>query len=165
MSDEIRNDETLAADLLRRRKSGASWATIADAVGLSPSLCAELVADALLADPGVPAEIDTRLDLARLDSLLVPVWRSATRGDTKSVDQALKILARRGELLSALAEAGVPGVDPDELPEDEDDADSVARPAESPGAYMARVRRGAAEAVGGATVFRIVRDEEGGGDE
>lgn len=163
MDDDVKNDETIAADLLRRRKSGASWATIADAVGLSPGLCAELVADALLADPAVPAEIETRLDLARLDSLLVPVWRNASRGDTKSVDQALKILGRRGELLSALAEAGVPGVDPDEVEDGETDAsDRPALRAESPGEYLARVR---SQAAGGAAVFHLVRGDQGDDEE
>lgn len=155
-------DETVAASALRMRMKGSSWQKIEDEAGLPAAVLAEMVADLLLATPEVPHEIELRLDLARLDSLLVPVWRTAARGDLKSVDQAMKILARRGELLSEL------GVEPPALPGDgEADGPSGSpedRPAVtvSPAEHLARVRRAAAGSA--APVLQLVADDDGDED-
>lgn len=163
--DSEQDPESLALHVLQRRKAGADWNTVAASIGLPVELCASMLADALLAMPDVPQEIEVRLDLARLDSLLVPVYRSASRGDAKAVDQALKILAQRGKMLAELADLGVAGIDPDELPAD--DVDDVPVPVvESAGAYLARVRRDAVASADGATVFQLVRnDDEGDNDD
>lgn len=155
-------DETVAARALRMRMKGSSWHAIEDAAGLPAAVLAELVADLLLATPEVPRDIELRLDLARLDSLLVAVWRTASRGDPKSVDQSMKILARRGELLSELgveppAAGDVGGAgEPSGSPED--------RPAVtvSPAEHLARVRRAAAGSA--APALHLVEDDDGDED-
>ncbi|WP_052060177.1 hypothetical protein [Rhodococcoides fascians] len=158
------DDETVAERALRMRKSGSSWATIEESAGLPAAVLAEMVADLLVASPEVTRDIETRLDLARLDELLVPVWRYAKKGDPKSVDQAMKILNRRHELLSELGGSSV------ELPAgaeagDEDGPAPEDRPAVAvtPADYLASVRRAAAGSA--APALRLVEDDDEDGDE
>ncbi|OZF41905.1 hypothetical protein [Rhodococcus sp. 14-2470-1a] len=153
------DDETVAERALRMRKSGSSWQTIEESTNMPAALLAELVADLLLGSPELSRDIEVRLDLARLDELLVPVWRYAKKGDPKSVDQAMKILNRRHELLSELGSAGA-ALDP---PADVDGDDGPApddRPAApvTPADYLARVRRAAAGAT--APALHLVEDDD-----
>ncbi|QOV99522.1 hypothetical protein [Rhodococcus pyridinivorans] len=157
-ADHEGDPRALALRVLEQRKAGHPWDEIAETIGLPPELCASMLADALLDLPKLTAEVEARLDLERLDSLLVPIYRLAVERDNiDAVDRALRILARRGELLAALIAAGARGVDPDEIPDD----DKPNEPEDEPrSAYLARVRRSAAAARPDAQVFSIVRGEQ-----
>ena len=39
------------------------------------------------------------LEAARLDAMLLPLWRRVQQGDERAVDRALKIMERRARLL------------------------------------------------------------------
>lgn len=157
--------DTLADKALALRLRGSSWESIAGRLNLPANLVSTMVADRLLDTPAVEHEVEIRLDLARLDALLVPAYRNGTKGDAKSIDQALKILARRGELLSDLDAAPPAGVGLDQLNDDDDDAEDRAPASLSPADRLARIRDTAASSVSGATVFRIVQDDEEDDDE
>ncbi|MFI2216538.1 hypothetical protein ACH47B_06600 [Rhodococcus sp. NPDC019627] len=151
--------DTLADKVLALRLKGASWDSIADRHNMPVNLVSAMVADRLLDSPAVAHEVEVRLDLARLDALLVPAYRSGTKGDPKSIDLSLKILARRGELLSELDAAEPAGRDL--VPEDGaalDDVPEVLSPAEK----LARIRDAA---TAGATVLQLVSEVDDDDDE
>ena len=155
--------DTLADKALALRLRGSSWDSIADRLNMPANLVSAMVADRLLGAPAVAHEVEIRLDLARCDALLVPAYRNGTKGDPKSIDQALKILARRGELLSELDAAPPAGAGLDQL--DDDDVEDRAPVSLSPAERLARIRDTAAAGVSGATVFRIVPDDDEDDDE
>lgn len=88
------------------RMAGGSYASIADQLGLTVEEVEDLVAAELAGRAGESSEITARLDLARLDALLLAVWKSADRGDTTAVSQALKITGQRAALLDRIGDGG-----------------------------------------------------------
>lgn len=160
--DDVDEVDTLAEKALRFRLGGASWETIGGRLNIPVNLVSALVADRLLTDPEVAHDIEIRLDLARLDALLVPAYRAGTKGDPKSIDLSLKILARRAELLSELDMSDPSGAQLDQVDGGEDSA-----PAEplSPAESLARIRDRAAAGVDGATVLQIVPEVDDDDDE
>lgn len=84
------------------RLSGASYASIADILDTTESDVESMVTDEINVLTSSSPESATRLELARLDALLMPVWRNAVRGDAVAVGQALKIINQRSALLQKL---------------------------------------------------------------
>lgn len=90
---------------LELRKSGIGYRQIAEQLGYkSPSSAHEAVETALKRTIQEPAAEVRRLELERLDSLLIAMWPQAisTEGeaaDPRAVDRVLKIMARRAAYL------------------------------------------------------------------
>lgn len=85
---------------LELRKAGVSFQAIADALGYrSASGAFAAVKAALKTTLREPANELRELELARLDALLLPLWRRAQGGDDKAVDRCLRIMERRARLL------------------------------------------------------------------
>lgn len=87
---------------LELRKEGRTFAAIARELGVSEQrahrvITAEL--QRLNARRAEQAAEVTRLELERLDALLVAVWGKAQEGDTQALDRVLAIMARRTRLL------------------------------------------------------------------
>ena len=57
------------------------------------------MASALKATLREPADEVRDLEVARLDAMLLPLWRRVQQGDERAVDRALKIMERRARLL------------------------------------------------------------------
>lgn len=87
---------------VKMRLSGASYASIAEALEITQADAESLVTDEINVLTSSSPESATRLELARLDVLLMPVWRKAVRGDAVAVGQALKIINQRSTLLQKL---------------------------------------------------------------
>lgn len=85
---------------LRMRTAGIPYEKIADELGLTTAKAHEAVTDALQAQRGEDPGISTRIELERLDAMLVGLWKNVTRGDVKAVEQAMRISERRAELLA-----------------------------------------------------------------
>lgn len=85
------------------RMAGASYQSIAEQLHLSEESVERLVAEGVEALSGESAVTRARLDMARLDSLLLGIWKSAVRGDMEAVSLALKITGQRAGLLAQLA--------------------------------------------------------------
>ena len=86
------------------RVAGASYADIADRLGVDVIEAEDMVAGYLSAMSSESPDIRIRLELSRLDSLLKAIWKQAARGDSTAVGQALKITGQRATLLSKLGD-------------------------------------------------------------
>lgn len=86
------------------RMAGGSYSSIAEQLDLSVEEVEDLVAVELAGRSGESSEVTARLDLARLDALLLAVWKSAARGDSTAVSQALKITEQRAALLDRIGD-------------------------------------------------------------
>ena len=85
---------------LELRKAGATYQAIADQLGYANARGAhKAVASALKATLREPADEVRDLEVARLDAMLLPLWRRVQQGDERAVDRALKIMERRARLL------------------------------------------------------------------
>jgi hypothetical protein len=85
---------------LELRKAAVPYQQIADELGYrSASGAFNAVKAALKATLREPAEELRELELARLDAMLLPLWRRVQRGDEKAIDRALRIMERRARLL------------------------------------------------------------------
>lgn len=84
------------------RLAGASYAAIADQLDIPVADVESLVADELTAITSESREASARLQLARLDALMMPVWKQAVRGDAQSVAHALKIIGQQTALIQKL---------------------------------------------------------------
>ena len=85
---------------LELRKAAVPYQQIADELGYrSASGAFNAVKAALKATLREPAEELRELELARLDAMLLPLWRRIQRGDEKAIDRALRIMERRARLL------------------------------------------------------------------
>ncbi len=83
------------------RKSGATFATIGAALGVSEAQAHRYVTGALreLAEQTSETAQELRvLEAERLDALLSGLWVKATAGDTLAVNAALRIMERRARL-------------------------------------------------------------------
>ena len=93
---------------LELRKAGATYQSIADKLGYSCAKGAhKAVASALKATLREPADGVRELEIARLDAMLLPLWRRVQNGDERAVDRVLKIMERRAKLLGLDAPAKI----------------------------------------------------------
>lgn len=89
-------NETKAVEL---RKAGASYAQIADALGLaSASSAYRNVMRALARNQSEEVEELRMIEGARLDRMQQSLWHNAVRGDLPTVDRVLRIMERRARL-------------------------------------------------------------------
>jgi len=109
------HERQLAA--LELRKAGASYAQIAEQLGYrSASGAHKAVTAALKATLKEPADAVRELEVLRLDSALLAIWRRVQAGDEKAIDRLLAIMKRRSDLLGLAADrahAGQQGADLD----------------------------------------------------
>ena len=85
---------------LELRKAGVTYEVIAGQLGYANASGArKAVLSALKATLREPAAELRELELARLDAMLLPLWRPVQAGDEKAVDRALRIMERRARLL------------------------------------------------------------------
>ena len=85
---------------LELRKAGATYQAIAEQLGYAHAKSAyKAVASALRATLREPAAGVRELEVARLDSALLAVWRRVQAGDDKAIDRLLRISERRAKLL------------------------------------------------------------------
>lgn len=136
----------IASQALSRRLSGAGYAEIAAALGVSVDEAVAIVADRLAAGERESRATGVRLDLARLDAMLASLWPSVDLGDLNSVKASLDVMKQRAALLEQL-----------DLP-DVDEAESAApeRPGPSVADQLATLKESESEP---ASVLRIVGKE------
>lgn len=87
---------------LELRKAGASYAQIAEVLGISRSAAHKAVARALdkvIAEVRENADRLRALELERLDHLSRELWRQALKGHLGAIDRLLKVMERRAKLL------------------------------------------------------------------
>jgi hypothetical protein len=106
---EAAADRTLravaAASDMRRtatdlRKAGASYSQIAKQVGYATTTAAHKAVGTVLADNGKePTAEVVRMELERLDAMLLGLWAQARSGHLGAVDRVLKIMERRAAYL------------------------------------------------------------------
>ena len=85
---------------LELRKAAATYQQIADQLGYrSASGAFNAVKAALKATLREPADELRELEAARLDAMLLPLWRRVQSGDERAVDRVLRIMERRARLL------------------------------------------------------------------
>lgn len=85
---------------LELRKAGATYEVIARQLGYAAPVGAEhAVKAALKTLLQEPAEEVRKLELERLDALLIKMYSDATRGNQGAVDRVLRIMERRARLL------------------------------------------------------------------
>ena len=93
---------------LELRMAGATYAKIAEALGISVAGAHGAVMRALKRlneKVTEDAEEMRRLELERLDSLMLTLWPQAKRGNQGAIDRILRIMKRRAELLGLDAPA------------------------------------------------------------
>ena len=80
--------------------AGATYQAIAEQLGYANAKGAhKAVASAMKLTLCEPAEELRELEVARLDAMLLALWRRVQSGDEKAIDRALKIAERRAKLL------------------------------------------------------------------
>ena len=85
---------------LELRKAGATYQAIAEQLGYAHAKGAyKAVTSALKLTLREPADELRELEVARLDAMLLPLWRRVQSGDEKAVDRVLRIMERRARLL------------------------------------------------------------------
>ena len=99
-------------EALQLRIAGASFQTIADRLGYSgPQGAYEAVKSALDATIREPADELRKVDLERLERMLLGIWQQAIQGHHGAIDKALKLLERRAKLLGLDAPTKLTGAD------------------------------------------------------
>lgn len=85
---------------LELRKAGVSYAKIAETLGYkSASGAHKAVSSALKKTLQEPADDVRRLEVERLDAMLLAMWPHVSKGAFGAVDRALRIMERRAKLL------------------------------------------------------------------
>jgi len=87
---------------LELRKAGATYRAIGEALGITPVGAYRAVMRAIAklnARVLEEAEAVRRLELERLDDLLLAMWPQAKKGNQGAVDRVLRIMERRARLL------------------------------------------------------------------
>ncbi len=88
------------AECLRLRKKGLSYQAIADEIGYSNASGAEKAVKAALDRiTQEPAEELLKLEIQRLDTMLLNIWDKVCEGDLYAIDRVLKIMERRAKFL------------------------------------------------------------------
>ncbi len=101
---EAPNKEAIAARRIQAfelRKGGATFAAIGKALDISHTMArrdVNAVLDELTKDTSETIERSRRLQLSRLDDLLIGVWSAARRGDHAAIKSVLDIMARQAKL-------------------------------------------------------------------
>lgn len=98
----VTGDDERVAQAVALRVAGASFEVIATRLGFADTAEAIAAVREGLSSGVVDVDTEVLTDLARLDRLLVGVWRDAVAGDEGKTRVALKIIARRGELLASM---------------------------------------------------------------
>ncbi|HYE70370.1 MAG TPA: hypothetical protein VD932_02480 [Aquabacterium sp.] len=84
---------------LELRRGGADYRQIANALGYAhPSGAHKAVMSAMHEVIREPAEEVRKIELDRLDKLLLSVWNRATSGDMEAFDRVMKVMAMRARL-------------------------------------------------------------------
>ena len=86
---------------LRMRVAGAGYDRIAAELRTTPARARAAVVDACADIETDPPETAARIELERLDIMRAGLRKAIARGDTKAIGQAMKIDARRDELIAA----------------------------------------------------------------
>ncbi|WP_157777244.1 hypothetical protein [Nocardia terpenica] len=97
--------DVAAQQALQLRKAGVGYAKIAEQLGVSQARAYDLVTAALRAREET-ADIRARLDLERLDAMLLGLWKRIGQGDAKAVAQGLEVMRMRADVLADRAAAG-----------------------------------------------------------
>ena len=98
---------------LELRKAGASYEQIAEMLGYrSKSGAYKAVSLALRDLLREPADSVRKLELSRLDDMLMGIWPRVRSGDVLAIDRALKLAERRAKLLGLDAPVKVAPTDP-----------------------------------------------------
>ena len=84
---------------LALKNSGATYAEIAEALGVSKSTVCTDIRTAIADITKEEADIQRQIEINRLDRLQRGVWEKALRGDIPAQQQALRIIDRRCRLL------------------------------------------------------------------
>jgi putative sterol carrier protein len=87
------------AKVLELRKGGANFAQIADKLSISKTQAYKDFRDALKDLTQEPALDVLKIELERLDAMLLGLWRDARTGDVKAIGSVLKIMDRRAKYL------------------------------------------------------------------
>lgn len=87
------------AQALQLRRAGAAYDEIARQLGYTKMGAWKAVASALKKTLQEPADDVRKLELERLDRLLLAIWNRAIQGDDDAIDRVLKITDRRAALL------------------------------------------------------------------
>ena len=89
--------QALALDM---RLGGATFAQIATALHFRSRQGAQVAVEAALQKTiQAPADEQRRIDIERLDAMLLAVWSRAIERDYKAIEMVLRILDRRAKLL------------------------------------------------------------------
>lgn len=91
------------------RRAGESFENIGRHLGVSPQTVSIWVREAIANVPQEEADELRKMELTRLDAVLVPQMRLAIAGDGYAVDRVLKIMERRSKYLNldAATTAGI----------------------------------------------------------
>ena len=91
------------------RRDGHSFEVIGQKLGVSPNTVSVWVREAIALIPTEEADELRRVELDRLDAMLVPQFKQALKGDGWAVDRVLKIMERRSRYLNldAATTAGI----------------------------------------------------------
>ena len=85
---------------LELRKAGVSYVDIANTLGYKTSSGAHNAVKKMLRRTVQEVADDVRrLEVARLDALILAIWSDAAKGDDSKIDRVLKIMQRRADLL------------------------------------------------------------------
>ena len=106
-------------EALELRKAGASYDQIGKQLRITKQSAHALVAGALK-DMREKTEDDAldviRLELERLDAMLLGMWDEARRGKLDAIDRVLRLMKRRAELLGLDAPESVQQTDGEDEP-------------------------------------------------
>jgi Sigma-70, region 4 len=84
---------------LELRKGGATLAQVGEALGVSKARASQLLERALGRLPRESGEEVRRLEVERLDALLMAMWPQAMKGSGWAVGRCLEVMERRARLL------------------------------------------------------------------
>ncbi len=85
---------------LKLRKAGITYEDIAAQLGYKSAVGAyHAVTAALRVTLQEPADEVRKLELERLDAMLLAIWQRVTKGDYGAIDRALRVIERRAKLL------------------------------------------------------------------
>ena len=115
-----RPDNLIAAEralqAMELRKHGFTYDAIGKEIGVTRQRAYQIVKnelEALREECSEIAEDIVKIELERLDIMLVGAWPNATTGDVTAIDRVLKIMERRARLLGLDAPAKVAPTTPD----------------------------------------------------
>lgn len=93
--------EVRAAMAFNLRRAGASYKDIAEKLGYNSAAGAERVVRQVIEEHYTPKAVEDvlKLEMLRLDDLLMVAYRRLYDGDLKAIDRILKIMERRSKYL------------------------------------------------------------------